>query len=362
MRAQVLKVHRSTVVVFSVGMSVTEVAGPTNSLLDVVGLRVGQAERRGGGWQSGVTVVLTPPGGAVAGVDVRGGGPGTRETDALDPRKLVETIHAIVLAGGSAFGLATADGVVNRLADAGIGFPIDGAGHVVPIVPSAVLFDLGRGGDFRATPDAALGAAAYDAASDEKIRQGSVGAGTGARAGGLAGGIGTASVVLDSGHTVAALAAVNAAGSAVDPATGCLHGAGLGLPGEFPLEAPHADELGAWPGPLAPTSFNTTIAVIATDAPLSKAGCAGLAGTAHDGIARALNPAHTITDGDTVFALSTGTGTPLTGIGQRAVQTAAANCLTRAIVHGVLAADDFEEARSYRALFPSAFRRSSNTA
>lgn len=332
-------------------------AGPTNSLLDVPGIRVGQAQRRGDGWLTGVTVVLPPPEGAVAGVDVRGGGPGTRETDLLDPRKLVERVHAVVLTGGSAFGLASMDGVVTRLADEGIGFPVgDG---VVPIVPGAVIFDLGRGGTFRATPDPALGASAYDAAGSTRIEQGSVGAGTGAVAGGMAGGVGTASAVLSDGCTVAALAVVNAAGSAVDPRTGVLHGSTDGLPGEFDLVIPRPDEVERWAGPTEPGrfNFNTTLAVVATDAPLTKAGCGGLASAAHDGLARALRPAHTITDGDTVFALSTGVGEPLAGIAQRWVQATAADCLSRAIAHGVLAAADRPDARSYRALFPSAVGR-----
>ncbi|MFB9322477.1 P1 family peptidase [Cryptosporangium minutisporangium] len=333
--------------------------GPTNSLVDVAGIRVGQAQRRGDGWLTGVTVVLPPPGGAVAGVDVRGGGPGTRETDLLDPRKLVERIHAVVLTGGSAFGLAAIDGVVGRLADAGIGYPIGSQPHeVVPIVPGAVIFDLGRGGNFRSTPDPALGAAAYDAAVDTHVDQGSVGAGTGAHAGGLAGGVGTASIVLSSGHTVAALAVVNAAGSAVDPATGSLYGSEQGLPGEFGLHRPDPAEVERWVGPSEPGrfNFNTTLGVIVTDASLTKAGCGGLASAAQDGLARALRPAHTITDGDTVFALSTGDGAPLTGRDQRGVQIVAADCLSRAIAHGVLAASDRAEARSYQALFPSAVR------
>ncbi|TMR05083.1 peptidase S58 family protein, partial [Nonomuraea turkmeniaca] len=138
-------------------------AGPTNSLVDVAGLRVGHAHRVGGGHRTGTTVVLAPADGAVAGVDVRGAAPGTRETELLDPRNLVERVHAVVLTGGSAYGLAAACGVVDRLADAGIGFPVNGG--VVPIVPAAVIFDLGRGGTFRAVPDASLGTAAYDAAT-----------------------------------------------------------------------------------------------------------------------------------------------------------------------------------------------------
>ncbi len=138
---------------------------PLNAITDVPGIRVGQAQRTGDGWLTGTTVVLPPPEGAVAGVDVRGGGPGTRETDLLDPRNLVDRVHAIVLTGGSALGLAAVDGVVQRLFAAGVGFPMGGPGEVVPIVPAAVLFDLGRGGVFGRHPDAGLGAAAYDAAS-----------------------------------------------------------------------------------------------------------------------------------------------------------------------------------------------------
>ena len=159
------------------------VIGATNSITDVPGLRVGQAQRTGEGWLTGVTVVLPPAEGAVAGVDVRGGGPGTRETDLLDPRNLVERVHAIVLGGGSAFGLAAADGVARALFSDGVGFPMGAPGEVVPIVPAAILFDLGRGGVFGNAPDAALGAEAYRAASVD-VSLGTVGAGTGARAAG----------------------------------------------------------------------------------------------------------------------------------------------------------------------------------
>ncbi|MGN6089921.1 MAG: P1 family peptidase [Actinomycetales bacterium] len=202
--------------------------GATNSLVDVAGLRVGHATRTGEGWLSGTTVVLTGADGAVGGVDVRGGGPGTRETDLLDPRNAVERVHAVMLTGGSAFGLAAATGVMSRLVDAGIGFSVGPPGHVVPIVPGAVIFDLGRGGDFRATPDGDLGAEAYDAAvasGGAAPASGAVGAGTGAVAGGLKGGIGSASAVLPDGSTVAALLVVNAAGSTVDRRTGELLGA-----------------------------------------------------------------------------------------------------------------------------------------
>ena len=287
--------------------------GPSNSITDVPGVRVGQAQRVGDGWLTGTTVVLPPEAdGAVAGVDVRGGGPGTRETDLLDPRNLVERVHAVVLSGGSALGLAAADGVAHHLFTAGVGLPIGGPGEVVPIVPAAVLFDLGRGGTFGHTPNAALGAAAYDAAGTV-VAEGNVGAGTGARVGGLKGGIGRASYVLDDGTTVAALVAVNAVGSAVDPLTGELYAARHCLAGDLPpLRRPDPDELraaresaAALPAPRAAT-LATTIGVIATDAVLTKAQCAKVAGIGHDGLARAVNPVHTLYDGDTLFSLATG--------------------------------------------------------
>ncbi|HVL85738.1 MAG TPA: P1 family peptidase, partial [Pseudonocardia sp.] len=172
-------------------------AGPENALTDVAGLRVGHAEVPGG--LSGTTVVLAPPGGAVGGVDVRGAAPGTRETDLLDPRNTVPRVHAVVLTGGSAYGLAAVDGVMAWLEERDVGFPVPGG--VVPIVPAAVLFDLGRSGSFTARPDASTGAAACAAAVAGPVARGGVGAGTGALAGGLRGGVGTASAVLDDGAT-----------------------------------------------------------------------------------------------------------------------------------------------------------------
>jgi L-aminopeptidase/D-esterase-like protein len=330
--------------------------GAENALTDVPGLAVGHAAVEGG--LSGTTVVLAPPDGAVAGVDVRGGSPGTRETDLLDPRNTVQRVHAIVLSGGSAFGLAAADGVMAWLEERGRGFPVPGA--VVPIVPAAVLFDLGRGGDPKLRPTAATGAAACDDATTGAVAQGVVGAGLGALVGGLKGGIGTASAVLDSGAVVAGLAAVNAAGSAVDPATGQLRGFGTGLPGEFPdvpvtpagLEALRA--AGAAPPPRLATA--TTLAVVATDVTLDKAGCARLAAMGHDGLARALAPVHTALDGDTVFALATGTRPAPELADLIELQAAAADVLTRAVVHAVLAARTVEGPptfRSYRDLASS---------
>jgi len=367
--------------------------GPGNSLTDVPGLRVGHATLAGDGWLTGVTVVLAGPDGAVGGVDVRGGGPGTRETDLLDPRNAVERVNAIVLGGGSAYGLAAAHGVMTRLAALHRGFKMGPEpSHVVPIVPAAILFDLGRGGVFGNYPGPEAGAAAVEAAlslaQNDSGPAGTVGAGTGAVAGQLKGGVGSASEVLFDGTvTVAALAAVNSIGAVTDPRTGLLYGAAFGLPGEFDwLAAPSAADLGAhsaWlrtrargdePGPARdgePRPLNTTIGVVATSASLTKAQCAKLAGVAHDGIARAIVPAHSMFDGDTVFALSTGAGPAgpePAGDGSavaprqfHAILTAAANCFTRAVVHAVLSATSVTTPAgnwpSYLDLFPSADRR-----
>ncbi|WP_435598126.1 P1 family peptidase [Streptomyces anulatus] len=331
---------------------------PLDALTDVAGIRVGHAEVAGAGALSGTTVVLAPEGGAVAAVDVRGGGPGTRETDALDPRNLVQRIDAVVLTGGSAYGLDAASGVMAWLEEHGRGVRVGpGPTQVVPVVPAAALFDLGRGGDWRARPDASTGRAAVEAAAatgpGEPVTEGGVGAGTGAVAGQLKGGIGTASVRLASGVTVAALVAVNAAGSVVDPRTGVLFGE-YGA-GESPAQPPaevHAAaerrlarerEATEAAGGGAPP-FNTTIAVVATDADLTRAQAQKLAGTAHDGLARAVRPVHLLTDGDTVFTLATGQvrvppGDPAA---VNEILAAGADVLARAIVKAVRAARSTE--------------------
>jgi L-aminopeptidase/D-esterase-like protein len=345
--------------------------GRTNSLIDVAGIRVGHAGRSGSGWLSGTTVVLAPDGGAVAGVDVRGGGPGTRETDVLDPRNIVERVHAVTLSGGSSFGLAAADGVMQRLFEAGVGYLIGGPGEVVPIVPSAVIFDLGRGGDFTKHPGAAMGREAYDAAlstTSGAPLMGVVGAGTGAIAGGLKGAVGSASVVLADGTTVGALVVVNSSGSCVDPLTGELYAARFGLPGEFTaLRLPDADEVAAARAAAdtvavpdrARPAFATTIGVVATDAILTKAQCAKVSGIAHDGMARAIRPVHTMFDGDTVFTLATGNRGAPDPLAFHALLDAAGDCFTRAIGKAMLAAESVETSagrwRSYRDAFPSAF-------
>ncbi|GEL17032.1 P1 family peptidase [Pseudonocardia asaccharolytica] len=316
--------------------------GPRNDLTDVPGLRVGHAALSRDGALSGTTVVLAPESGAIAGVDVRGAAPGTRETDLLDPRNTIQRAHALVLTGGSAYGLAAVDGVMRRLEEEGVGFPVGlAAGEVVPIVPAAVIFDLGRGGDFTARPGADLGAAAFDAASPGPVAQGVVGAGTGAVAGGLKGGVGTASAVLGDGATVAALVVVNAAGSVADPATGGLLGARSGFSGEFPAVNPGPSGLAALreaAGHGLRLGTATTLGVVATDVTLDKAGCARLAAMGHDGLARALWPVHTVMDGDTVFGLATGERPAPEPAGLYALQAAAADVVSRAIAHAMLAA------------------------
>jgi L-aminopeptidase/D-esterase-like protein len=320
-----------------------------DALTDVAGLRVGHATRTGDGWLTGTTVVLAPEGGAVAAVDVRGGGPGTKETDALDPRNLVSKVEAIVLTGGSAYGLDAASGVMAWLEEQGRGVRVGAdPAHVVPVVPAACVFDLGRGGRFSARPDAATGRDAVEAAAASaegaRVAEGCVGAGTGAAVGGLKGGIGSASTVLGSGITVAALVVANAAGSATDPETGVLYGELFQGRVNYPEKHVHEAARGRLAESAARNTrppMNTTLAVVATDADLSKAQAQKLAGTAHDGIARAVRPVHLLNDGDTVFTLATGTH-PLDAVNPLAlneVLAAGADVVTRAIVRAVRAAE-----------------------
>lgn len=276
-----------------------------SSICDVAGIEVGHCTdpRR----PTGCSVVLARAG-AVGAVDVRGAAPGTRETDLLAPHNVVETVHAVLLAGGSAFGLDAAGGVMRWLDERGIGLAVGPAR--VPIVPAAVLFDLPLG-DARIRPGAEAGYAACEAASRAAPAEGSVGAGAGAVVGkifgfhrAMKGGIGSAAVTVD-GVTVGALIACNALGDVVDPATGQVVAGARTVDGRALLGSQQALVRGEMPKPMLAGS-NTTIGVIATDAQLTKVQAARLATQGHDGLARAIHPAHTQSDGDTLFALATG--------------------------------------------------------
>jgi L-aminopeptidase/D-esterase-like protein len=311
-----------------------------NSITDVAGVLVGHHHRIGDGWATGTTVVLLPDG-TVGGVDGRGGAPGTRETDLLAPENLVDRIDAVCLSGGSAYGLVTADGVMRWLGERNRGVRVGAAPHeVVPIVPGAVLFDLPRG-TWGNRPTADFGYAACDAAS-ATVAQGSVGAGAGARAGSLKGGIGTASATVGE-FTVGAVVAVNARGEVIDPNTGAPWAADLGLPGEFPASPGR-------PGDVTPkaSDLNTTIGVIAVDAKLDKASCRRLAMAAQDGLARAVRPAHSLFDGDTVFAAATGVHPVASPLQLDDLYSAAADVFARAIVNGVIAAQTVGDLKAYR--------------
>lgn len=364
--------------------------GPTGRLTDVPGLRVGHYHRHSATWRTGTTVVVAEAG-AVAGVDVRGGGPGTRETDLLRPENLVSQVHAICLTGGSAFGLAAADGVMLEMERRGLGFPVGDQGSlVVPIVPAAVIFDLGRAGPADHRPDREFGSRATRAAfgrNGTASPQGAVGAGIGARAGGLQGGVGTASTSIDllrsmpgstsagpqpsepgsvpMSATVSALAVVNAVGSVIDPRT-ALPWERLPTESSARLRTPNAadrrrlvDHLTSLAVRRSPP-LNTTIGIVATDLPLTKAECTKVAAVAHDGLARAIRPAHSLHDGDSIFALST--GEPFAGgrppwwpAALNLVLRAAADVFAAACTRAVVEASHVGGPPSYRDLCPSAF-------
>ncbi|QPH52346.1 P1 family peptidase [Pontivivens ytuae] len=305
--------------------------GQRNLITDVSGLRVGNAEDRA--IKTGSTVLIGEEP-FTCGVSVMGGAPGTRETDLLAPDKSVQQVDALVLSGGSAFGLDAAAGVMDALREDGRGFAV---GPVrVPIVPAAILFDLINGGDkdWAQNPYRELGAAAYRTAAED-FALGTAGAGMGAIAGGLKGGLGSASLVLPSGHTVGALVAANPLGNV------CYGRRFWAAPFEID------DEFGGlgMPSPTLAATFetkreameraNTTIAIVATDATLDKAGCTRLATAAHDGMARAIVPSHTPMDGDLIFAAATGAAGPADPL---ALGHAAAICLARAIARAVFEA------------------------
>lgn len=313
--------------------------GPRNLITDVEGILVGHAVDEA--VRSGVSVVLPDPP-ALASVDVRGGAPGTRETDALSPMCLVDRVDAIVLAGGSAFGLDAASGVMAALGVAGKGFAV--GAHHVPIVPAAILFDLGNGGDkdwgmeppYRRLGIAALAAAARD------FPLGNVGAGYGAAAGRIKGGLGSASLVDEaSGLQVGALVAANPVGSVLWPGSRRLLAAGIAGPAETGLQPAAPEEIGFELPAESRIGGHTCIGVVATNATLSKAEAQRIAMMAHDGLARAIRPVHTPMDGDTLFAIATGRiarGEP-SGRALALIGAMAADCVTRAVARAVVAAE-----------------------
>lgn len=291
--------------------------------------------------------MILPDAAAVAGVDIRGGGTGTREIELLRPEATVGRVDAIVLSGGSAFGLAAADGVMAWLAEHGRGFAI--AGTVVPIVPAAILFDLANGGDkgWGGEPPYRLLGRRAVASAGREFAIGNAGAGFGAKAGGLKGGLGTASTVLDDGATVGALAAVNSNGSVLMPESDVFWAWPFERDGEFGGRRPEGTTTRG-DIPTGSPGENTTLVVVATDCALGKAEATRLATMAQDGLARAIRPAHTPLDGDVVFALSTGRR-PAGSLARLGAE--AADCAARAIARAVYAAEDLGSLRSYRSLY-----------
>lgn len=334
--------------------------GPRNLITDVDGICVGNASD--GRVRTGVTIVL-PDAPAVAAVDVRGGAPGTRETDALNPSCLVDRVDAVVLSGGSAFGLEAASAAASWLAMRGRGYAV-GAVRV-PIVPAAVLFDLLNGGDKQwgeHPPFATLSRSACETASPD-FALGNVGAGFGAKAGTIKGGLGSASLVTDDGFQIGALIAANPFGSAIMPGQATLWAWALELDLEMggqPLPAaPVPPDPGVLETAITQSGANTTIGVVAVNADLSKAEALRLATMAHDGLARAIRPAHTPFDGDTLYVLATGTrplpeprAYHLARLGSHAADVAA-----RAIGRGIYHAEGLGPFPGYRELYGSSLQR-----
>jgi L-aminopeptidase/D-esterase-like protein len=321
--------------------------GPRNSITDVAGIRVGNAESAA--LTTGATVII-PDAPAIAAVDVRGGGPGTRDTEALAPQSTVQEVHGIALSGGSAYGLDAAGGVMHWLRQQGRGFAI--GGDVVPIVPAAIIFDLATGGPkhWDHPPWWGLG---YDAATaaGTDFALGNAGAGLGATAGRLKGGLGTASVQWN-GFTLGALAVANPMGSAVIPGTRTFWAWPFELANEFggqtPPQGPPADLTHTF---TSQPGANTTLAVIATDARLTRPQAMRIALMAHDGFARALRPVHSPLDGDTVFVLSTGAKPLADRVGDLAqLGMLAADCTARAITRGIHEAAPLAGWTAYRDL------------
>ncbi|MEN6542419.1 P1 family peptidase [Parvibaculum sp.] len=333
--------------------------GKLNLITDVEGIAVGNAEDTD--VRTGVTVVL-PDEAAVAAVDVRGGGPGTRETEALDPACLVDAVHGLVLSGGSVYGLDAASGAVAWLGVRGRGFALGNSPLVAPVVPSAILFDLTNGGNKdwgEEPPYRALGREACERAG-RSFSLGNAGAGFGARAGLFKGGLGSASAVSESGLAVGALIAANPFGSVVMPGSRAFWAAPYEMDGEFgghgwpadmgfasrdPFDDTKAALAGVSPG------TNTTIGVVAVNADLTPAEARRVAIMAQDGVARAIRPVHTPVDGDIIFVLATGRA-PL-GAENRAARIAwlgslAADCVARSVARGVYEAESLGGIASYR--------------
>lgn len=315
------------------------IPGPKNAITDIKGIKVGHAQDQA--LKSGVTVLLADNP-FTASVSVQGGAPGTRETDLLAPDKSVAQVDALVLSGGSAYGLDACSGVVAGLRADGRGYRVGSA--IIPLVPGAILFDLLSGGDkdWKENPYPALGRAAYDAATTT-TPVGTIGAGTGAMTAMMKGGLGTASLILDNGTTVAALVAANPMGSVTTPGQRHFWAAPFEINDEFGGLGPDVTTgLGRVFESRKLTAMqeraNTTIAIVATDAALDKAQCQRVAIAAHDGIARACVPAHSPSDGDLVFSASTGAKPLADPSDLGAIGHAAALCLSRAIARGVFAA------------------------
>ncbi|WP_156758129.1 P1 family peptidase [Actinokineospora pegani] len=325
-------------------------AGEHNDLTDVPGVLVGQSTRVGGGALTGCTAVLLPEGSTVV-VDVRGGGPSTRDTPALDPRRDGPSVAALLLTGGSSYGLSTAHGVLDWVTRHRPGAD--------PVVPTAALFDLGRGGDFTAHPGPADGFAAAGAAGSGPVAVGNAGAGTGALTAQMKGGLGAASVLLDDGTVVGAVVGMNSHHPAVDPVTGLPLGVAHGLPGEFALAPLDVEVVAEGQRRLADSvaarefraPLNTVIGVVATSAPMTRGQAARFAETAHDGLALAIRPSHGLSDGDTIFAAATGSG----GEAESAIAAVPA-VFARAIARAVLAAETVStpwgDLLAYRDLYP----------
>ncbi|MEN6347910.1 MAG: P1 family peptidase [Syntrophomonas sp.] len=312
-------------------------------ITDVQGITVGSVQDLKA--LTGCTVIMTGREGAVCGVDVRGSAPGTRETDLLSPLNMVEKVHAIVLSGGSAYGLDAACGVMRFLEEQGIGHPTGPT--VVPIVPAAVLFDLAVG-DFRIRPDSKMGYKACREAGLE-VLEGNVGAGTGATVGKIRGynnstksGLGSWSIRLENGLTVGAIVAVNAFGDVIDPRNGKI------IAGVRDDQGALIGTAEAWTKMKGAVGFpggtNTTIAVVACNAELDKSRATKVAQMAHDGLARVINPIHTMCDGDTIFALATGEMTGDVNV----IGCLAGEALARAVLRAVHAAETTQGFRSYR--------------